>query len=113
MENIVSIWIGITNSESKLNEYVKEKYTEEGEMKSSFMEDFKIDFYDENFRECLFSKDKISINQFSYSESFIEKINKIEMENCNSFILLYNFTYDKSVLKNKNFKFIGCFDYIE
>ena len=111
MENVVSIWIGKTNSVNELNEYVKENYNEEGEMNSLFMKDFKIEFYDENFRESLFSIENNPFKLFSYSDFLIQHLGEIRIENNNSFIFIYNFSYDKSVLKSKNFKFIGSYDY--
>lgn len=113
-ENKVSIWIGKSNSENDFQKYLKENYTDDGDFSSIFMNDFNIDYYDNQFKEVLFkenSSKKEVLKDFSYSENFIEKITGVNWEVNNSFVLLYNFEYDKTSLKSEVLNFVGVFDY--
>ncbi|WP_284653523.1 immunity 22 family protein [Flavobacterium terrisoli] len=114
VNSIVSIWIGKHDSESEFKNYMQESYSDEGDLTSLFMKDFEIDFYDENFKEVMFkvANDKNNIFQdFSYSENFIEKIPDKNWGEYNSYVLLFNFEYDKSVLNTDKFVFLGSYNY--
>ncbi len=115
-ENKLSIWIGKFSSKDELSEYMKEKYTDDGDLYSSFMNSFKIDYIDNQFQEVLFQDNNITkediFSQFSYSESFIDLIpNDKNWTLYNSFILLYDFEYEKNVENDLNFIFLGVFEY--
>lgn len=75
--NKVSIWIGKCLTAADFREYADEQYSEEGELTSTFMKEFKINFYDDQFKELLFKDGdtkKDVFNDFSYSENFMERI---------------------------------------
>lgn len=109
--NKVSIWIGEFSSKAFFEDYIALTYSEDGDITSRFMEDFKIEYYDEQFKESLFTNDKSKLRDFSYYSKFYPKIiNKID-SNINSFFLLYNFEYDSKNNKIDKMKFIGTFDY--
>lgn len=117
MEQIgkVSIWIGKVNSDKELLSFTLEKYNEDGDMSSLFMESFGIDYYDEQKKEVLFetssNKERI-FNQFSYAENFIDKIEDKRWIDFNGFILLYDYQYKGKIEKENNFYFIGSYDYV-
>jgi hypothetical protein len=112
----VSVWFGNFNNESELKSYVEEIFDKEGDSTSKFMTDYKIDYIDPQTQEVDFNSKNISLKEklegFSYINSFIEKLIKID-SNYNSIILLYNFKFDNSIKKSDQIRFIGCFDYIE
>lgn len=109
--NKVSIWIGEFSSKDFFEDYIALTYSEDGDITSKFMKDFKIEYYDEQFKESLFTKDKDKLKDFSYASTFYPKIiDKIDSK-INSFLLLYNFEYDSKNNKNDKMKFIGTFDY--
>jgi|SRR6218665_640067 len=113
-ENKVSVWIGNFNSAAEFKKYVEEEYDDDGEMTSPFLTDFEIDYYDEDLKESVFSEDankKELLEGFSYSENFISKIPAGVLENSNSFLFLYNFEHDETVINKGKFSFIGTYDY--
>lgn len=111
-ENRVSVWIGDFDSEKELNTFVKDIYDED--FSSFFMNVTDIEFYDSYKREVFFSNKKITesvLKQFSYSDSFIDQLaKKLNEEDFNSIIFLYDFEYNSKINNNK-LKFVGVFDY--
>ena len=110
----VSIWIGKVDSNAKLISLTSEEYTEDGDMRSDFMEAFGIDYYDEQKKEVMFikSSNKKSIFEvFSYSESFINKIIDKDWSQYNSYILIYDFEFIDKVQTVNNFSYIGSYNY--
>jgi hypothetical protein len=56
MADKVSIWTGHFSDNEKFKEYIRERYTDEGDMDSIFMNSYTIDFIDNQFQEVLFLK---------------------------------------------------------
>lgn len=124
-KNYVSLWLGTSKSKKSLDKYIKIKYTRDGDfVPSIFARDFKIERYDDDFREAKFYDEKSNnihelLDGFSYSDVVVEYFkNEIGEELAvpyNSVILLYNFNYDGMVEEIKNgteyFKFIGVTKY--
>lgn len=112
--NMVSLWVGKSESTIELKKYIKENYNDDGEMSSKFMEDFGIVYYDNQFIEVLFTAENNKNNifkDFSYSENFINVIDSKNFNDFNSYILLYNFDYEESKTESKNFSYLGTYKY--
>lgn len=113
MKNKVSIWTGRFSDNEKLKEYIKERYTDEGDMDSLFMSAYKIDFIDNQFQEVLFLNDNITLQTLiaplSYADFFIRKINLTPGHN--AVIALYNFEYTGKILRDGKSQFLGVYDY--
>jgi len=111
-QNKVSIWLGNFKSENELNSFMKEQFTEDGDIYSEFMKAFEIDFIDNQFQEVFFSENlsKENLESFSYSESYLEQITT-NLEKYNSVIALYNFNYSGKILNANDIDFIGVYDY--
>ncbi|NQX85090.1 MAG: immunity 22 family protein [Flavobacteriaceae bacterium] len=117
IQNKVSIWLGNKNSNDSLKKYMEEVYTEDGDINSDFMSSFEIDYIDNQFQEVLFcgsgnSKNEI-FEDFSYKESYIDKLPNLNWESFNSVICLYNFKYTGEIENADDFKFIGTFDFVD
>ena len=121
MEKIdkVSIWVCRFNNDSELQEYIKEEYNEDGDITSNFMNDFNIDYIDNQFQEVLFlesmnnnnNNNNDLINPLSYSETFISNINIPLTYDINAVIAIYDFEYEEEV-QSKNQKFyLGSYSY--
>ena len=113
----VSLWLGNFTSKKALNNFLKEKYDEDGDVSSEFMEDFQIEYIDHDFQEIYYyenetSKEKI-FNDFSYINSFLAEIPETNWQEYNSIIFLYNFEYPGTIKQNQQLKFIATFDFIE
>jgi len=111
--NVVSIWLGNFESDEKFQEFISEEYDDEGDTLSDFTTSFCIDYIDEDFQETLF-QDVITIDdlsQFSYAESFIDKINKDILQQSNCVIFLYNYHYSGKIKSSNNLNFIGTYKY--
>ena len=111
--DVVSIWFGNFETEEEFEEFISEKYDEEGDVLSTFMTSFGIDFIDTDFQEVLF-QEVITIDdlsQFSYAESFIDKINKDILQLSNCVIFLYDFNYSGKIKSSNNLNFIGSYKY--
>jgi hypothetical protein len=109
-ENKVSIFGGNFLSEEHLSSFVKENFTDDGDIYSDLMDDLKVDFIDNQFQEVLYIGKELSKDdfvQFSYSESFLHLINK-DLSSYNSVILLYNFNCKNTP---QRITLIGVFDY--
>lgn len=113
-ENLVSIWVGNFNSEDDFDEYIGENYDEDGDMVPSiFMNDFEMGHIDHDFQESEFFDKKLTkddIVDFSYAETFIDKINEANLMG-NAIILLYDFEYSGEVQTKNNVNYIGAYDY--
>lgn len=112
-KNKVSIFVGDFQSERELNNFIREKFTEDGDIYSNLLSDLKVDFIDNQFQEVLFLNHKISkvdLKNFSYSEKFIDKIDFSEIKG-NSLILLYDFNYSSFKDKPEKLRYISTFDY--
>lgn len=126
-EAVVSIWLGSFNCYEDLQKYIEVKYTEDGDsIDSKFEKDFKIDYYDEDFREVNFlekSSDSFTyiLQEHSYFNSIISNYTKCSNDKLertyNSVILVYNFSYEEKVKEiqdsNKLIEFIGSVEYDE
>ncbi len=123
----VSIWLGNFNDLSDLERYVQTKYTDDGDsINSKFETDFKIDYFDEDFREINVleeSQNSFSdiLEDHSYYKSIIanytDQYSDILDKHYNSIILLYDFKYTENVKEiekeNLYIKFIGSIEYDE
>lgn len=115
-EHVVSIWIGKFSSEDEFTKYLREVYTDEGDVSSRFMNDFSIDYIDNHFMECLFFGSVVNeetfLKDFSYANQFIDKLpGSIEWDKYNSIIMVYNFSYTGKEGVSKDVEFIGEFGY--
>ena len=112
-DNVVSIWFGNFETEEKFQEFIAEEYDDEGDVLSAFTTSFCIDYIDEDFQETLFQKvitiDDLS--QFSYAESFIDKINEDILRQSNCVIFVYDYNYSGTIKSNNNLNFIGAYKY--
>lgn len=123
----VSIWLGNFNNLSDLERYVQTKYTDDGDsIDSKFETDFKIDYFDEDFREINVleeSQNSFSciLEDHSYYKSIIANYTDHHSDlldkHYNSIILLYDFKYTENVKEieeeNMYIKFIGNIEYDE
>jgi hypothetical protein len=123
----VSIWLGNFNDLSDLEMYVQTKYTDDGDsIDSKFETDFKIDYFDEDFREINVleeSQNSFSciLEDHSYYKSIIANYTDHHSDlldkHYNSIILLYDFKYTENVKEieeeNMYIKFIGNIEYDE
>ena len=113
----VSLWLGKLENKNVFEQKIKERYNDDGDMISDFMEDFKIDYIDSQFTENHYygnesSPEKI-LDGFSYIESFVSKLPLINWNDFNAIILAYNFEYRGDIQSKDNVKFIGSFEFIE
>ncbi|KOP70118.1 immunity 22 family protein [Priestia megaterium] len=107
MEQIgyVSLWVCKFSSSEELENYLLVAYTEDGDaIPSQFEQDFKIDYYDEDFSEAHYADEEIpKLSQLlegcSYDDvvipNFVEKYGEYLLNGFNSMILLYDFQYNK------------------
>jgi hypothetical protein len=97
----VSLWLGVSPSLETLEEYVHQKYSDDGDIiVSPFMNDFSLPSYDEDFLEVDFLEEKCRslaelLTGFSYDETLINNFNKdfesrVEKD-ANSIVLIYNY----------------------
>ncbi|WGH74647.1 immunity 22 family protein [Tenacibaculum tangerinum] len=112
----VSLWVGKFDSREVLDSFLNETYDEDGELSSDFMNEFEIDFIDNQFQEVYFyegiSDKKEIFDGFSYIDSFIKNIPDMNWAEKNTILLLYNFEYSKKI-DDKKIEFIDCYDFIE
>ncbi|SFF50312.1 Immunity protein 22 [Paenibacillus algorifonticola] len=123
----VSLWFGKCNSEEKMREYLEVKFDEHGDrIKSTFMNDFNIDFidYNQDLLEFTYLESPTTsitelLKRASYSEIMINELvdfygDKL-MEKCNIAIRLYDYDYEESVeevlFEGKKIEFIGSVNY--
>ena len=122
-QEYVSLWLGNCQSYDELDSYLTGSYSSDGDyINSQFQKDFKIDWFDEDFREA-FHND-LSSNDFqrlldgcSYENSIIKAFNNnyVIKEEFNAGLLLYDFMYEGKIkeIKSKGIylKFIGAIKY--
>lgn len=116
----VSLWVGYSESDEKLLDYVSIDYEEDedGDDNSQFEKDFGIDYVYEDFMERIFLDNETdSINYLlsgcSYEDKVIPEFEKIFVSgkkfNCG--ILVYDMNYDGNIIVNENkccrLKFVG------
>jgi hypothetical protein len=107
MEQIgyVSLWVCKFSSSEELENYLLVAYTEDGDaIPSQFEQDFKVDYYDEDFSEAHYADEDIrKLSQLlegcSYDDvvipNFVEKYGEYLPDGFNSMILLYDFQHNK------------------
>ncbi len=123
----VSLWLGNCATDEKLDSYLSGNYTDDGDyIQSSFERDFKIDWFDEDFREA-FCRDFTThdfeklLSGCSYEKSvipeFIKHFQLDSKEEFNSGFLLYDFDYHGQIKeitsKGIYLKYIGSVAYEE
>ena len=106
-EGMVSLWVGHADSTSDLEDYLKMAYTEDGDViPSPFARDFRIEHYDEDFREAQhYDKPSQSVSGllrgYSYDNVIIPKFIQLLGDTLpmpvNAIVLLYNFKYEGEV----------------
>jgi len=105
IENRVSLWLGNALDPETLDEYVRLRYSEDGDIiPSRLMTDFGIEAYDENFREAevlpvASSRLQEIFAGFSYEKQITDAYESAfgsELDSkCNAVILLFN--YDATI----------------
>ncbi|MEY8321852.1 immunity 22 family protein [Lachnospiraceae bacterium 46-61] len=120
---VVSLWCGVFQNEDLFNQFIDADYTEDGDyIPSRFEEHFDIDYYDEDFSEIGYFKEKQNdfqkiLKVFSNDEIILSKLNKKYNDiYYNSIILLYNFEYSGNVKEYKDsndnqLHYITCVSY--
>ncbi|BBW97522.1 immunity 22 family protein [Geobacillus icigianus] len=120
-KGFVSLWVGHFKSAKEFQEYLLVKYNEDGDaIPSEFEKEFKIEYYDEDFKETHFYNEPSQsfenlLEGFSYDNVIIPKFLNLNngdlIEKVNSIVLLYDFKYDGTVKETRNLKYIGSVDY--
>ncbi len=118
-QTVVSVWIGNTDSEEKLEAYTEPVYSEDGaDISAPFLEDFGIDQddFDEDFFECAMHAaptDSLAVllAGCSYDDTVIPAMqaqtgDKLPFP-CNAMILLYDFAYTGGIAEKSGFRFLG------
>lgn len=120
VECYVSLWVGCSESDEKLLDYISIDYEEDedGDDDSQFMKDFGIDYLDEDFMERIFRDEKTDsiknlLSRCSDEDKVIPEFEKIFVSgkkfNCG--ILVYDMNYDGNInfIENKycRLEFIG------
>lgn len=117
----VSLWVGCSESDEKLLDYISVDYSEEDSYDyyySQFMKDFGIDDFDEDSVERIFRDRKTDslkclLSGCSWEDKVIPEFEKIFVsgERFNSGLLLYDYDYDGNITVNENeycrLKFVG------
>jgi len=106
----VSLWVGCSESDEKLLDYVSVNYDDDGDYEDSqFMKDFCIDDLNEDFTERIFHEEKTdSLKKLlagcSYEDKVIPEFEKIFVsgEKFNSGILVYDMNYDGNIAVAEN-----------
>lgn len=109
----VSIWSGQFHSMNDFDKFIEEKFDEDGDCSSAFMESFEIEYIDPDLQENAFLDKKLTKNDFSkasYAEQFIDKLDESLLTG-NSIIILYDFEYSGKIKTKNNVNFIGAYDY--
>lgn len=103
VDEYVSLWVGCSESDEKLLDYVSGDYSEDedGDDYSQFEKDFEIDDFDEDFAERLFLDEKTDslkklLSGCSYEDKVIPEFEKIFVagKKFNCGILVYDMNYD-------------------
>lgn len=122
-EMFVSLWMGNTESEENLKDYVSLVYTDNGEYLSSiFVKEFRInpDEIDEDYLECAYYEQKFNtistlLRGCSYEDEVVNEFKSRFGDNLNymynAVVLVYDYQYKKRkmlISNNSKFKYIGC-----
>ncbi|MGG5508026.1 immunity 22 family protein [Myroides sp. C6-3] len=110
------MWLANFTTEEKLEEYLEFRYSELEDLpRSNFIDDFEIEYYDEDFQEAYCANNISSVKELldpiSYSESFIYKVGDTSDSQCNSVVAIYNYKYVNQKQGTDNIQFLGVFDY--
>ena len=122
-ENTVSIWIGNFATKLDLDEFINLKYDEEGEVVPSlFYNQYNIDIDD--IDDYLIEKEVFEIsftNLFdmlkgaSYDNIIVNNLEqkgiKADIAPNNTLILIYNYQFDRNVLRTNNTEFVATVRY--
>lgn len=113
-QNFVSIWCGKFSNEDEFLQYIEMDY--ENDENSQFMQDFLIDWYDEDLSEYGFYNKNLLENlmQHSYATNFSLEIKKDIQPylNCNAVFLIYDFIANTSILNQKSkLQLMGVYPY--
>ncbi len=118
---VVSLWIGKLENTESFNSYFEHNYSKDGNfIPSSFIKDFKIDYFDEDLMEIQYLKQKNNqleniLNGCSHDKIIIPKFSKLVgkqlKKKMNTMILLYNFQYIGKINETKKMKYMGCVKY--
>lgn len=114
----VSLWVGYSESDEKLLDYISVDYEDEDNCYSQFEKDFEIDDFDEDSVERLFLDEKTDslkklLSGCSYEDKVIPEFEKIFVagKNFNCGILVYEMDYDGNInfIENKHcqLEFVG------
>lgn len=106
-EGYISIWVCNFNRMEDLQDYIKVTYNQGGDtIPSEFRNDYKIDYYDEDFLEVdCYDQKTNNLNElfaeFSYDDKIIAQLKEL-FGDClehsfNAVILLYNYSYKKNI----------------
>ncbi|MFB2538677.1 MULTISPECIES: immunity 22 family protein [unclassified Acinetobacter] len=119
-ENMISIWYGTFDQEQQFLDYLDIDY--ENDIDSQFMQDFAIDYYDEDLSESNFNVEHQpfflqQIRQHSYGNTFSKQLEQdisllIEPSKFNAVFLIYDF--DARNLKSNSItklNFLGCYSF--
>lgn len=113
-ENFVSIWCGKFANEDEFLQYLEMDY--DSDDNSQFMQDFLIDYYDEDLSEYGFYDENLLQNlmQHSYTDSFPVTIQQDIQPylNCNVVFLIYDFVANpKKQNPQAKLQLIGVYPY--
>jgi hypothetical protein len=117
---VVSIWLGILDTQDEFYEYISEKYNDDGDyISSDFVNDFNLSWYDHDKQEavCLGKEVDIAdcLNKASYSPSYLAEVIKTAKSrgvvSVNSAILLFDYEVNSAGNDSKKLIFLGTFDY--
>lgn len=120
VKNKVSVWCGSFESKKEFLKYTETIYTNRGEAVSSFLDEFHISDFDEDYQEKLYVEQDENLaeqlSRVSYIENFTEEINndlsKVDTAQLNSFLFIFDM--DISFLPandNTVMKPLGVYDY--
>lgn len=115
-ENVVSIWCGNFDTEEELLEYVEPEFDEDDNPTSEFMNDFSLDWYDEDFAEASFDPDDdiaLRVREHSYGDSFDGRLNEDmrRFADCNSLYLIYDVGASGATSDRSKLTFVGAYPY--
>ncbi|MEW9052728.1 MAG: immunity 22 family protein [Neobacillus sp.] len=121
-EGYVTMWAGNFNSKEELLNYFAFSYSEDGDaFPSKFEEDFKIGYFDEDFKEVWYleraqTRLPVLLAGCSYEEVVIPRFMQTQGDtldsSVNSIILLYNFQYTERIKDySKVVRFVGTVRY--
>lgn len=115
-EGYISVWGGCFDSEAELFGYVEKQYCDDGSVRSGFLDDFPVGWYDEDFAEASvldLSRLRESILAHSYGTSFIDALlpDILNGDKINSIYIVYDF-YAMHTAKGRNrMQFVGVYPY--